>query len=167
MTKKAAAKNGRYFIAIPTSMGGPEHMTIKFLGELSSNQVDKVKRSMDDLNAIQKMPIVSEGIGLLGRKNMFMVNFVNDEDKRLQDVFSVFNKSSRNLVPHVTSFKVKKGPPTKGYNSGALPPMQTLLADKVVLYKTVGAYKYIPIKEVKLQRRTPWNWIKDRFANWV
>jgi len=169
MTKRAAYddKRGRYFIAIPTISGGPEHMTIKFLGDLTGSQVDKVKLQMEDINKIQKMPLVSEGVGILGRKNLFMVNFIEDKDKRLKDLFNIFNNKKSPITPHVTSFKVKTPTPPSGYNSGGMRPMDTILADKVVLYKTLGAYKYKSVHEVVLKKRTPWTWIKDRFANWV
>jgi 2'-5' RNA ligase len=164
MTKTANSE--RYFIAIPTSFGGPEHMTIKFLGNLTQAQVNKVKIKLDQLASVEKVPLVSGGVGVLGRKSTFIVDFVADKDIRLQSIFKPFNKSMKNIVPHVTAFKIKPKD-TNTVNTGAITPMSSVLAEKIVLYKTSKPYKYIPVHEVYLKKRTPWNWIKDRFANWL
>ena len=167
MSKHGAQKvtNGRYFIAIPTSYGGPEHMTVKFLGELSETQVQKAKDRMEALANIEKVPLTSKGVGLLGRKSPYFVDFVDDEDRRIRDIFKTFNKSSKKTIPHVTAFKIKKTDTT--FNTGAIDPMSSVLADKVVLYRTAGMHKYETVYEVALKNRTPWNWVKDRFANWL
>lgn len=52
----------KYFIAVPTD-NNIGHMTVRFLGELSSSEVSYWINKMNELTNIEKFPIKSMGNG--------------------------------------------------------------------------------------------------------
>ncbi len=147
-------KLATYFIAVPTD-NGFGHMTVKFLGKLTDMEVYKWISELNKLKGMEKFPVKSLGVGVLGRYNSHIVDYVQ-ENKRLLRTLGVFGNTPSTQPPHVTRQKI-----IAPMNTGPLSSMDTVLADKVVLYKVVGPKKYQVVHEVQLSKRNPLTWVMD------
>jgi hypothetical protein len=118
-------------------------------------EVYKWINELNKLKGMEKFPVKSLGVGVLGRYNSHIVDYVQ-ENKRLLRTLGVFGNTPSMQPPHVTRMKII--PPM---NTGPLNSMDTILADKVVLYKVVGPKKYQVVHEVQLSKRNPLTWVMD------
>ncbi len=142
----------RYFIGIPTD-SGTGHVTIKFLGELDSVQEYAWRQKLDDMANIEKFPVQSAGLGILGRHNAYLVDYIKDVP-RLKALFDIADNTA--YTPHVT---VKRVIPE---TTGPIQPMDGILANKVSLYKNENGV-YTQVYSVDLKKRKPLTWISDQF----
>lgn len=142
-----------YYIAIPLGLG-TEHMTLKYLGQLSDFEVEQWKQKMEALSNIQKFPVSSEGLGILGRQRPYLVDYIK-RNPRLNASFGVFDNLS--APAHVTNRVIV--PET----TGAIDQMNTVLADKVNMYK-VDAGKHEIVHTVEFRKRRPSTWIMDQLG---
>lgn len=144
----------KYFIAVPTD-NNIGHMTVRFLGELSSSEVSYWINKMNELTNIEKFPIKSMGMGMLGQHESQIVNFIK-KNPRLNKTLGIFDEGRyRPQIPHViVQRQFYPNPP------GPIAPMNTVLADKVNLYEDDGNGWRV-VHSVMLQRRSPITWIKD------
>lgn len=149
------AKSNRYFIGVDA---GPEkwsHMTLKFLGDLSPEEVSSVKNQMSQVaQRTSKLELRPEGYGLLGRSKPNLVDFIEPTDK----VTSLFKKLRNNsAVPHITRQYGEVG------KHGPFNLIDEQLVEELHLYRSDGYKDYKKVFTVKLQRRSPLEWLKDQF----
>lgn len=142
-----------YYIAIPLGPG-TEHMTLKYLGNLSDIEVEQWKQKMEALSNIQKFPVSSEGLGILGRYKPYLVDYIK-RNPRLDASFNVFDNLS--VPAHVTNRTIV--PET----TGAIDTMDSVLADKVNMYKS-DLGKHEVIHTVEFKRRKPTTWVMDQLG---
>jgi len=141
-----------YWIAVPTG-SGTSHLTLKWLGSLSPQEVYRYTSLLDDIaRSTSKFPVVSTGLGVLGRKSPNMVDFIQPNPRMM----GAFNRLGANQpVPHVTRFDI-----SNAMNTGGLSPMDNVLADTINLYKGENGITSV-VYSVKLGKRSPLTWIKD------
>lgn len=142
-----------YYIAIPLGPG-TEHMTLKYLGNLSDIEVEQWKQKMESLSNIQKFPVSSEGLGILGRYRPALVDYIK-KNPRLNSAFELVDNTI--VPPHVTNRNIVPE------ISGAISPMGTVVADRVNLYKREGSSHPV-VYSVELKRRKPTTWVMDQLG---
>lgn len=132
-------------------------MTLKFLGDLSPEDVSNVKNQMSQVaQNTSKLEIRPQGYGLLGRSKPNLVDFIEPTDK----VQSLFKKLRNNRpVPHITRQYGETG------KHGPYQLVDEHLVEEIHLYRSDGYKDYKKVFTVKLQRRSPVDWLKDQF-NW-
>lgn len=151
-----------YFIGVPTGMG-QEHMTLKFLGELSDNEARSWARQMDMMaQSVQSFPMISEGLGMLGKHKTHLVNFIKP-NKRLEKALSLVGNNLSSQPPHVTVHGLGRAGQLP-INTGPVSSMDNVLAETVNLYRAQPGGNYDVVYSVKLKRRSPITWIKDKLG---
>ena len=137
-----------YFIGAPAGPGH-EHMTIKYLGKLNDAGVQEAKQKMTGLSNVEKFLMESQGLGILGRKKPYLVNYIKP-NKRMEKALKVFNNTFQTQVPHVTVMEAKPSGVT-----GPVSLMGDKLVNEIVLYRVEGHQNYTKVHSVKLKKRKP------------
>lgn len=144
----------KYWIGIPTdNFGG--HLTLKYIGEATPDQIARLKMKLDQLKTVQAFPVKSLGVGILGRRSASFVDFIGS-NKRLMAALDQFGMRGKQ-VPHVTRFRVEP------MTTGPVDPMNTTLAKVINLYENTGSSTNV-IYSVELSRRTPVTWVMDQLG---
>lgn len=150
-----------YFIAVPTGSGN-EHMTLKYLGNLSDSEARAWARQLDRLGELEKFPLISEGLGVLGKYKPHLVNFIK-KDQRIGRALNMLGNTFESLPPHVTVHGLGRLSPSGGMpvNTGPVGTIGPTVAEEVILYRSNKNGGYQPVHTVKLRKRNPITWIKD------
>jgi 2'-5' RNA ligase len=154
---KTASTGAMYFIGVPTGVG-QEHMTLKALGRLTEQEARAWARNLDQLKTVEKFPMVSKGLGMLGKHKTHLVNFLH-VDPRIKSALNMLGSTVAKQPPHVTVHGLGKAGRFP-VNTGPINTMSTVTAQEVHLYKVTGT-NYAPVHTVKLRKRNPITWIKD------
>lgn len=153
--------SGTYFIGVPIG-NGSEHMTLKYLGQLSEEEVRGWARQLDQLGTkVTKFPVKSLGVGLLGKTKPFLVDFIQ-KTPRAAKALDFLGDTKRTL--HVTNHSVPDFSPNEATNTGPMNANVNTLAEEVHLYRVRGHRDYESVYAVQLRRRTPVAWLADKFG---
>jgi len=95
------------------------HVLLKFFGEIEENDVDKIKKVMDDFSGAGVLQLELKEIGAFPKPEFARVVWIGAHSNKLVELQAIleekleaigFNRDTRNYKPHVTLARIKKIP---------------------------------------------------------
>jgi len=144
------------------------HITMLFFGELSTADVDKIIRCMDQPDL--KIPRIKVGFNAIGQfpargnPRVIFIDLKGETDhiSSCQQLYAqkiwasgIKPGDDKPFVPHLTIARNKQEQIKPGYLAGVQVPILDFEFDKLVLYKSVlsaAGADYIPLKTIMFQQ---------------